>query len=134
MEAKDRKMSQKVLKRKCRLKVRKSQKGIGLIEIMLAISTQNPFNSSLKTKGGNCLMAILISAAVAGIVMAKNQMDMRNRAKRRLLCMPFLKCFSIRPAFAGKNSQSANTPNRIDCAAARRSNWRYPILAGSRIG
>jgi len=31
-------MSQKVLKRKCRLTVRKSQKGIGLIEAMLAIT------------------------------------------------------------------------------------------------
>lgn len=31
-------MSQKVLKRKYRLTVRKSQKGIGLIEVMLAIS------------------------------------------------------------------------------------------------
>ncbi|OHB85726.1 MAG: hypothetical protein A2Z38_06190 [Planctomycetes bacterium RBG_19FT_COMBO_48_8] len=31
-------MSQKVLKRKCRLKVQKSQKGIGLIEVILAIS------------------------------------------------------------------------------------------------
>ena len=31
-------MSQKVLKRKCRLAVQKSQKGTGLIEVMLAIS------------------------------------------------------------------------------------------------
>jgi prepilin-type N-terminal cleavage/methylation domain-containing protein len=31
-------MPQKVLKRKCRLKVQKSQKGMGLVEVMLAIS------------------------------------------------------------------------------------------------